>query len=79
MPPESFDPLPARSPGMYPEGEERADRSDILVDDEGHPADLTARAQAVAERVKVKERLRGTRGYRVQGPGFRRLTPEPWT
>jgi hypothetical protein len=51
--PEPFDPLPPRSPGMYPEGEEPADRPDILVDDEGHPDDLAARAIAVAERVKV--------------------------
>ncbi len=51
--PEPFDPLPARSPGMYPEGEEPADRPDILVDDEGHADDLAARASAVAERVKV--------------------------
>ena len=51
--PEPFDPLPTRSPGMYPEGEEPADRPDILVDDEGHPEDLAARALAVAERVKV--------------------------
>jgi hypothetical protein len=59
--PEPFDPLPSRSPGMYPEGEEPADRPDILVDDEGHPDDLTARAQADAERVKVDvpENLRG--------------------
>jgi hypothetical protein len=42
-----------RSPGMYPEGEEPADRRDILVDDEGHADDLAARARAVAERVKV--------------------------
>src|SRR5690606_29732006 len=40
--PEPFDPLPTRSPGMYPEGEEPADRPDILVDDEGHPDDLAA-------------------------------------
>lgn len=51
--PEPFDPLPTRSPGMYPEGEEPADRPDILVDDEGHPNDLAMRALAVAERVKV--------------------------
>lgn len=51
--PEPFDPLPARSPGMYPQGEEPADRPDILVDDEGHADDLAARAIAVAERVKV--------------------------
>jgi hypothetical protein len=38
---------------MYPECEEPTDRPDILVDDEGHPDDLAARAVAVAERVKV--------------------------
>lgn len=38
---------------MYPEGEEPVDRPDILVDDQGHGDDLAARAQAVAERVKV--------------------------
>lgn len=59
--PEPFDPLPARSPGMYPEGEEPADRPDILVDDEGHADDLTARAAAIAEQVNVDVRgnLRG--------------------
>jgi hypothetical protein len=51
--PEPFDPLPSRSPGMYPEGEEPADRPDILVDDEGHADDLAACAEAVAERVKI--------------------------
>jgi hypothetical protein len=59
--PEPFDPLPSRSPGMYPEGEEPADRPDILVDDEGHADDLAMRAQAVAERLKIDEpgNLRG--------------------
>lgn len=59
--PEPFDPLPSRSPGMYPEGEEPADRPDILVDDEGHADDLVARAQAVSERIRVEvpENLRG--------------------
>lgn len=59
--PEPFDPLPSRSPGMYPEGEDPADRPDILVDDEGHADDLAARTIAVAERVKVDapENLRG--------------------
>lgn len=51
--PEPFDPLPSRSPGMYPKGEEPAGCPDILVDDEGHPDDLAARAQAIAERVNV--------------------------
>jgi hypothetical protein len=59
--PGPFDPLPSRSPGMYPEGEEAADTPDILVDDKGHTDDLTARALAVAERVKVEvsQSLRG--------------------
>jgi hypothetical protein len=59
--PQPFGPLPSRSPGMYPEGEEPAHRPDILVDDEGHPDDLAARALAVAELVKVgvPENLRG--------------------
>jgi len=59
--PEPFDALPSRSPGMYPEGEEPADHPDILVDDEGHADDLTARALAIAERVKIEtlENLRG--------------------
>lgn len=51
--PEPFDPLPARSPGMYPDGEEPVDCPDVLVDDEGHTDDLAARATAVAERVKI--------------------------
>lgn len=51
--PGPFDPLPSRSPGMYPEGEEPADRPDILVDDEGHADDLAARAITIAECVKV--------------------------
>lgn len=49
--PEPFDPLPFRSPGMYPEGEEPADRADILVDDEGHTKDLTGHVQRWAEHV----------------------------
>jgi len=59
--PEPFDPLPSRSPAMYPKGEEPTDRPDILVDDEGHADDLAARAQAIAECVKVDvpENLRG--------------------
>jgi hypothetical protein len=51
--PEPFARLPSRPPGMYPEGEEPAQRPDILVDDEGHPDDLAARACAVAERIHV--------------------------
>jgi hypothetical protein len=52
--PDPFEPLPVRSPGMYPEGEEPSDRPDILVDDEGHTNDLAGRAIAVAELVKVE-------------------------
>lgn len=51
--PEPFDPLPARSPGMYPEGQEPPSRPDILADDEGHPQDLHARVAAAAELVQV--------------------------
>lgn len=59
--PEPFVPVFTRSPGMYPEGEEPADRPDILVDDEGHSDDLATRALATAERVSanVPESLRG--------------------
>jgi len=59
--PDPFDPIPSRAPGMHPEGEETADRPDILVDDEGHADDLAARAIAVATRVHVDvpERFRG--------------------
>lgn len=58
--PEPFDPLPSRSPGMWPEGAEPADRPDILVDDNGHASDLLTRVRAVAERVhtEVPEDLR---------------------
>jgi hypothetical protein len=41
--PEPFDALPSRSPGMYPEGEDPADRPDILVGDQGHTDDLAGR------------------------------------
>jgi len=51
--PEPFDPLPSRSPGMYPPGEDPADAPDILVDDEGHTNDLAARVTSLAERVNV--------------------------
>jgi hypothetical protein len=51
--PEPSDPLPTRSPGMWPEGEDPADSPDILVDDEGHNDDLAARVRAVAERVRI--------------------------
>jgi hypothetical protein len=59
--PQPFAPLPPRSPGMLPEDEDPAQRSDIFVDEEGHNDDLTARTRAVAERVRanVSENLRG--------------------
>jgi len=38
---------------MYPEGEERTDSPSILVDDEGHNADLAARVQFIADHVNV--------------------------
>ena len=49
--PEPFDPLPFRSPGIWPVGQEPKERPDVLVDDEGHADDLTARVRAGAERV----------------------------
>lgn len=59
--PEPFDPLPPRSPGMWPEGEEPADYPEILVDDRGHTSDLIARVRAVADLVHVDlpENVRG--------------------
>lgn len=58
--PDPFDPLPSRSPGMFPVGEEPKGCPDILVDDQGNSDDLAARSLAVAERVKatVSEGLR---------------------
>ena len=50
--PEPFDPLPPRSPGMWPEGPAPKDAPDILVDDEGHPSDLAARVKQAAEQVR---------------------------
>jgi hypothetical protein len=51
--PKPFDPLPPRSPGMWPEGEQPRDTSDILIDDEGHADDIVARVQGLADRVDV--------------------------
>lgn len=47
--PEPFDPLPCRSPGMWPEGETSKVAPDILVDDVGHPGDLAAWVKQIAE------------------------------
>jgi len=49
--PEPFDPLPTRSPGMWPGGEAPKDALDVLVDDEGHAADLAARVRQLADQV----------------------------
>lgn len=50
--PDPFDPLPAKSPGMAPDGDAPfMPTAGIFVDDPGHPDDLTARAAAVYERV----------------------------
>ena len=50
--PEPFDPLPAKSPGMLPDDAERFHaHSGILVDDQGHPYDLTRLIEEVLARV----------------------------
>lgn len=52
--PQPFDPLPTRSPGMWPEGEPReTEPPAILVDEPHHKLDLVAHMLAVAEKVKV--------------------------
>jgi hypothetical protein len=52
--PDPFDPLPARSPGMLPEGAEPFHRHPgILVDDPGHPHDLARLVEEVLARVEV--------------------------
>lgn len=52
--PEPFDPLPARSPGMLPDGDAPfMPTRGVFVDDVGHAEDLTTRAMVVYERVRV--------------------------
>lgn len=52
--PEPFDPLPAKSPGMLPEGViPFHQHSGILVDDQGHQHDLAHLVEEVLVRVKV--------------------------
>lgn len=52
--PDPFDPLPARSPGMLPEGAEPFHRHPgILVDDPGHPHDLARLVEEVLARVEM--------------------------
>ena len=50
--PSPFDPLPAKSPGMLPDGAEPFHaHSGILVDDQGHPDDLARLIEEVLARV----------------------------
>ncbi len=52
--PEPFDPLPAKSPGMLPDGVEPFYvHASILVDDQGHPHDLARLIEEVLVRVEV--------------------------
>lgn len=52
--PEPFDPLPAKSPGMLPDGDAPFhSHAGILVDDSGHAHDLVRIAERVLERVDV--------------------------
>lgn len=52
--PEPFDPLPAKSPGMLPDGAEPFHmHAGILVDDQGHPHDLARLIEEVLSRVDV--------------------------
>jgi hypothetical protein len=52
--PAPFDPLPARSPGMLPEGAAPFHAyAGILVDDPGHPHDLTRLVEGVLEHVAM--------------------------
>lgn len=50
--PDPFDPLPAKSPGMLPDGAQPFHaHAGILVDDPGHPHDLARLVEDVLERV----------------------------
>lgn len=52
--PEPFDPLPAKSPGMLPDGDAPFHaHTGILVDDPGHSHDLVRIAERVLERVDM--------------------------
>lgn len=52
--PDPFDPLPANSPGMLPDGAEPFHlHGGILVEDQGHPHDLPRLVEEVLVRVKV--------------------------
>ena len=52
--PAPFDPLPAKSPGMLPDGDEPYHHHPgILVDDPGHPHDLPHLIETVLDRVNI--------------------------
>lgn len=52
--PDPFDPLPAKSPGMLPDGAEPFHaHSGILVDDQGHPNNLARLIEEVLARVEA--------------------------
>lgn len=52
--PDPFDPLPAKSPGMLPDGAAPFHaHSGLLVDDQGHPHDLARLIEEVLTRVEV--------------------------
>lgn len=52
--PDPFDPLPAKSPGMLPDGIETFHaHASILVDDQGHPHDLARLIEEILVRVEV--------------------------
>jgi hypothetical protein len=52
--PDPFDPLPAKSPGMLPDGADPFHaHAGILVDDQGHPHDLARLIEEVLARVDV--------------------------
>lgn len=54
--PDPFDALPARSPGMWPEDEERSILPpDILVDDPGHNDDIRSRVASAAAGTGIPE------------------------
>lgn len=58
--PDPFGALPRRAPSMWPESEQPTDSPAILIHDAGHPDDLAARVQHIAELVRcsVMESLR---------------------
>lgn len=56
--PDPFDPVPAKSPGMLPDGDRPFhDNVGILVDDIGHPHDLSHLVDTVLDRVGMESRL----------------------